>query len=127
MSPAVLRTPGIGITPRPKTGNLFFRVSAMSRMTPSTTNPAIPRCCAYAQTLPPAMAQLESPAAHTITEPAGARWIATCSIRLSPAGHATGYAGPATRGIGSHSGRMAGSITRSRVTTSAKVHGEILA
>ena len=40
-------------------------------MTPSTTKPAMPRCCAQAHTLPPAIAQLESPAAHTITEPAG--------------------------------------------------------
>src|SRR5881392_486626 len=73
------------------------------------------------------IAQLESPAAHTSTEPAGARWIATWSIRLSPAGHATGYAGPARRSIGDQSGRIPGSITRSRVTTSASVVGESLA
>src|SRR5438046_10649112 len=73
------------------------------------------------------MAQSASPAAHTSTEPAGARWIATWSIRLSPAGHATGYAGPARRSIGDQSGRIPGSITRSRVTTSASVVGESLA
>src|SRR3989442_12504535 len=73
------------------------------------------------------MAQFESPAAHTITEPAGARWIATWSIRLSPAGHATGYAGPARRSIGPQSGRIPGSITRSRATTSASVGGESFA
>src|SRR3989442_13651529 len=70
------------------------------------------------------MAQFESPAAHTITEPAGARWIATWSIRLSPAGHATGYAGPARRSIGPQSGRIPRSITRARATTSASVVGE---
>src|SRR2546426_5605982 len=69
----------------------------------------------------------ESPAAHTITEPAGARWVATWSIRLSPAGHATGYAGPARRSIGPQSGRIPGSITRSRATTSASVVGESFA
>src|SRR5437762_13998772 len=73
------------------------------------------------------MAQLASPAAHTTTEPAGARWIATWSIRLSPAGHATGYAGPARRSIGPQSGRIPGSITRSRATTSASVVGESFA
>ena len=35
--------PGLGITPLAKTGNLFSLVSAISRMTPSITNPLTPR------------------------------------------------------------------------------------
>ena len=67
------------------------------------------------------MAQLQSPAAHTIMDPAGARWIAMCSIKLSPAGHATGYAGPATRGIGPV--RSAELITGIRVVISVMCSG----
>src|SRR5262245_52301800 len=53
--------------------------------------------------------------------------MAAWSIRLSPGAQRTGYAGPATRGMGPHSGRMPMSITRSRESTSHRIVGESLA
>ena len=56
VTPTASFVPGIGITPRAKTANPRARVSATSRITPSTTKPAIPRFWATAHTLPPATA-----------------------------------------------------------------------